>query len=186
MTAPGRPRANSCLSAAAPWGMLAGHVTLSPVKADPFFGHCEVAAADLEQLPRLPGTRRTGPGDRRAGDRQRRQCRRLHRQARPPRNQPSPQARRQHPPHRALRARICEVGGVPQARGLTAIRRRHFSRWSASTTSTGDWNLCAPNKRRRDRITAANSTRDRILLRWRGFRTFWVPTIGDPLHAARR
>jgi alpha-L-rhamnosidase len=31
----------------APWGMLAGQITLSPVKADPFFGHCEVATADL-------------------------------------------------------------------------------------------------------------------------------------------
>ena len=30
------------------WGMLAGNVTLSPVKADPFFGHCEVAATDLK------------------------------------------------------------------------------------------------------------------------------------------
>jgi len=30
------------------WGMLAGHVTLSPVKADPLFSHCEVATADLK------------------------------------------------------------------------------------------------------------------------------------------
>ena len=30
------------------WGMLLGQVTLSPVKADPFFGHCEVAATDLK------------------------------------------------------------------------------------------------------------------------------------------
>jgi hypothetical protein len=28
--------------------MLGGNVTLCPVKADPFFGHCEVAAADLK------------------------------------------------------------------------------------------------------------------------------------------
>jgi hypothetical protein len=32
----------------APWGMLAGQITLSPVKADPYFGHCEVATADLK------------------------------------------------------------------------------------------------------------------------------------------
>ena len=31
-----------------PWGMLAGNLTLSPVKADPFFGHCDLAAADLK------------------------------------------------------------------------------------------------------------------------------------------
>ena len=31
----------------APWGMLGGHLTLSPVKADPFFGHCDIAEADL-------------------------------------------------------------------------------------------------------------------------------------------
>jgi alpha-L-rhamnosidase len=31
-----------------PWGMLAGNITVGPVKADPFFGHCEVAAADLK------------------------------------------------------------------------------------------------------------------------------------------
>jgi hypothetical protein len=31
----------------APWGMLASQITLSPVKADPFFGHCELAQADL-------------------------------------------------------------------------------------------------------------------------------------------
>jgi hypothetical protein len=31
----------------APWGMLAGQLTLSPVKADPFFGHCDVAKAEL-------------------------------------------------------------------------------------------------------------------------------------------
>jgi hypothetical protein len=31
-----------------PWGMLGSNVTLGPVKADPFFGHCEVAAADLK------------------------------------------------------------------------------------------------------------------------------------------
>jgi alpha-L-rhamnosidase len=30
------------------WGMLTGHVTLSPVKADPFFGHCDLATADLK------------------------------------------------------------------------------------------------------------------------------------------
>jgi hypothetical protein len=29
------------------WGMLGGHLTLSPVKADPFFGHCDLAPADL-------------------------------------------------------------------------------------------------------------------------------------------
>ncbi len=29
--------------------MLAGQITLSPVKADPFFGHCEIAAADLNK-----------------------------------------------------------------------------------------------------------------------------------------
>jgi hypothetical protein len=28
--------------------MLAGQITLSPVKADPFLGHCEVATADLK------------------------------------------------------------------------------------------------------------------------------------------
>jgi hypothetical protein len=28
--------------------MLAGQITLSPVKADPYFGHCEVATADLK------------------------------------------------------------------------------------------------------------------------------------------
>jgi hypothetical protein len=33
----------------APWGMLAGQITLSPVKADPFFGHCDLANADLKQ-----------------------------------------------------------------------------------------------------------------------------------------
>jgi hypothetical protein len=27
--------------------MLAGRLTLSPVKADPFFGHCDVAKAEL-------------------------------------------------------------------------------------------------------------------------------------------
>ena len=31
----------------APWGMLAGRLTLSPVKADPFFGHCDFAKAEL-------------------------------------------------------------------------------------------------------------------------------------------
>jgi hypothetical protein len=30
-----------------PWGMLAGQLTLSPVKADPFFGHCDLVQADL-------------------------------------------------------------------------------------------------------------------------------------------
>src|ERR1035438_1832356 len=29
--------------------MLAGQITLSPVKADPFFGHCDLANADLKQ-----------------------------------------------------------------------------------------------------------------------------------------
>jgi hypothetical protein len=29
------------------WGMLAGHITLSPVQADPFLGHCDLASADL-------------------------------------------------------------------------------------------------------------------------------------------
>jgi hypothetical protein len=29
------------------WGMLGGHLTLSPVKADPFFGHCDLTQADL-------------------------------------------------------------------------------------------------------------------------------------------
>jgi alpha-L-rhamnosidase len=33
----------------APWGMLAGQITLSPVKADPFFGHCDIASADLKK-----------------------------------------------------------------------------------------------------------------------------------------
>jgi hypothetical protein len=33
----------------APWGMLGGHLTLSPVKADPFFGHCDLATADLKK-----------------------------------------------------------------------------------------------------------------------------------------
>ena len=33
----------------APWGMLAGQITLSPVKADPFLGHCDLASADLKQ-----------------------------------------------------------------------------------------------------------------------------------------
>ena len=32
---------------AGPWGVLGGNLTLSPVKADPFFGHCEVDNADL-------------------------------------------------------------------------------------------------------------------------------------------
>lgn len=31
----------------APWGMLAGRLTLSPVRADPFLGHCELTPADL-------------------------------------------------------------------------------------------------------------------------------------------
>jgi hypothetical protein len=31
------------------WGMFGGHLTLSPVKADPFFGHCELAGADLQR-----------------------------------------------------------------------------------------------------------------------------------------
>lgn len=31
------------------WGMLAGQITLGPVKADPFFGHCEIANADLKK-----------------------------------------------------------------------------------------------------------------------------------------
>jgi hypothetical protein len=31
-----------------PWGMLAGHLTLSPVKADPFFGHCDLTSAELK------------------------------------------------------------------------------------------------------------------------------------------
>ena len=30
------------------WGMLGGQLTLSAVKADPFFGHCDLAKADLE------------------------------------------------------------------------------------------------------------------------------------------
>jgi len=30
-----------------PWGMLGGQLTLSPVKADPFYGHCDLAPADL-------------------------------------------------------------------------------------------------------------------------------------------
>jgi hypothetical protein len=30
-----------------PWGMLAGQLTLSPAKADPFLGHCDLAPADL-------------------------------------------------------------------------------------------------------------------------------------------
>jgi hypothetical protein len=30
-----------------PWGMLAGHVTLGPVPADPFLGHCDLASVDL-------------------------------------------------------------------------------------------------------------------------------------------
>jgi hypothetical protein len=29
--------------------MLAGQITLSPVKADPFFGHCDLANADLNK-----------------------------------------------------------------------------------------------------------------------------------------
>jgi hypothetical protein len=29
--------------------MLAGQITLSPVKADPFFGHCHLAHADLKK-----------------------------------------------------------------------------------------------------------------------------------------
>jgi len=33
----------------APWGTLGGALTLSPVKADPFFGHCDVANADLKK-----------------------------------------------------------------------------------------------------------------------------------------
>jgi hypothetical protein len=33
----------------APWGMLAGQITLSPVKADPFFGHCDLANTDLNK-----------------------------------------------------------------------------------------------------------------------------------------
>ena len=33
---------------ASPWGMLAGNLTLGPVKADPFFGHCDIAPADLK------------------------------------------------------------------------------------------------------------------------------------------
>jgi hypothetical protein len=32
-----------------PWGMLGGQLTLGPVKADPFFGHCDLANADLKQ-----------------------------------------------------------------------------------------------------------------------------------------
>ncbi len=32
----------------APWGMLAGQLTLSPAKADPFLGHCDLAQADLK------------------------------------------------------------------------------------------------------------------------------------------
>ena len=104
MTAPGRPRAKLLPFGGGPWGMLAGQLTLSPVKADPFFGHCDLAAADLNERTRLPGAWRAGPGNRRAGDRQRRQCGRLHRQARPPRNQQAPEARRQHPPHRESHA----------------------------------------------------------------------------------
>ncbi len=30
-----------------PWGLLAGRLTLSPAKADPFLGHCDLASADL-------------------------------------------------------------------------------------------------------------------------------------------
>jgi hypothetical protein len=30
--------------------MLGGHLTLSPVKADPFFGHCDLATADLKTV----------------------------------------------------------------------------------------------------------------------------------------
>jgi hypothetical protein len=29
--------------------MIGGHFTLSPVKADPFFGHCDLASADLKE-----------------------------------------------------------------------------------------------------------------------------------------
>jgi hypothetical protein len=32
-----------------PWGALGGHLTLSPVKGDPFSGHCDLANADLKQ-----------------------------------------------------------------------------------------------------------------------------------------
>jgi len=33
----------------APWGMLASQITLSPVKGDPFFGHCDLANTDPKQ-----------------------------------------------------------------------------------------------------------------------------------------
>jgi hypothetical protein len=32
-----------------PWGMLAGQITLSPVQADPFLGHCDLPQADLNE-----------------------------------------------------------------------------------------------------------------------------------------
>ena len=32
-----------------PWGKLAGNVTVGPVQADPFLGHCDLASADLKQ-----------------------------------------------------------------------------------------------------------------------------------------
>ena len=46
MTAPGRRPGNSRPFGAGPWGRLGGgELTLSPVKADPFVGHCEIAGA---------------------------------------------------------------------------------------------------------------------------------------------
>ena len=32
-----------------PWGMFGNHLTLSPVKADPFLGQCDLASADLNR-----------------------------------------------------------------------------------------------------------------------------------------
>ena len=98
------------------WGMLGGQLTLSPVKADPFLGHCDLAQADLSgsrvylelgALAPETAARVTVNGTRR---------RRLHRQPCPPRNQQAPEARRQHPPHRALRPGICQAGDIPEAR----------------------------------------------------------------------
>ncbi len=116
--------------------MLAGQITLSPVKADPFFGHCEVAAADLKKArvylelgalaPEIAA--RVTVNGKSAG--------RFHQQACPPRDQRAFETGLQHLPHRALCARIRPAGDLPEARaGMTAI---HDS-FPENAGAGGDW-----------------------------------------------
>ncbi len=98
---------------AGPWGMLGGHFTLSPVKADPYFGHCDLASADLKGSRVYLELGALAPELAARVTRQRQKCGRLHRQARPPRNRQALERRPQHIPHRALCAGIHPAGDVP-------------------------------------------------------------------------